>query len=82
MARQITLAVVLLFARATVAAAQAKGSCPAKYRYQWFYQLNDPTPGNFKAMDSLVMKWMREDCDKVLTFGHGPTLTSKPAAYG
>ena len=82
MARQISLAVVLLLALATAVAAQAKGSCPAKYRYQWFYQLNDPTPENFKAVDALVMKWMREDCGKVLTFGHGPAISSKPAAYG
>jgi hypothetical protein len=28
------------------------------------------------------MKWMREDCDKVLFFGHGPSIATKPAAYG
>jgi hypothetical protein len=73
---------ILLLAFASLSAAQEKGSCPAKYRYQWFYQLNDPTPANIKAVDALVMKWMREDCDKVLTFGHGPTMSSKPATYG
>lgn len=81
MARQMIFAVLLL-ALANGAAAQATGPCPAKYRYQWFYQLNDATPESLKKLDAVVMKWMREDCDKVLTFGQGPTITSKPAAFG
>ncbi len=80
MARIYAIIVVLAFA--SLAAAQNKGSCPAKYRYQFFYQLNDPSPANVKAVDATVMKWMREDCDKVLSFGQGPTISSKPATYG
>jgi hypothetical protein len=77
-----TVAVVAtLLALAAQAAAQ-NTNCPAKYRYQWFYQLTDPTPANLKAVDSLTMKWMREDCDKALFFGQGPSIATKPATYG
>lgn len=73
--------VATLLAIATLAAAQSS-SCPAKYRYQWFYVLQDPTAANLKAVDSLVMKWMRDDCGKVLTFGQGPAISTKPATFG
>jgi hypothetical protein len=67
----------------TVSQAQNKASCPAKYRYQFFYQLNDPTPENIKAIDALLMKRMREECDKeVLAFGHGGAISTKPSTYG
>lgn len=77
-----TIVFVALLALATVAAAQKMASCPAKYRYQWFYVMNDPSPANLKALDALVMKNMREDCTKVLTFGQGPAINTKPATYG
>lgn len=74
---------LLVLAFAAVSQAQNKASCPAKYRYQFFYQLNDPTPENIKAIDALVMKRMREECDKeVLAFGHGGAISTKPSTYG
>lgn len=73
--------VATLLALAALSAAQ-NTNCPAKFRYQWFYQLADPTPANLKAVDSLTMKWMREDCDKVLFFGQGPSIATKPSSYG
>jgi hypothetical protein len=76
-----TLAVALLLAVVASAAAQT-ASCPTKYRYQWVYILNDPTSANLKAVDALVMKWMRDDCGKVIAFGQGPALSTKPATFG
>jgi hypothetical protein len=80
MVKTVAVVATLLGLAALVAAQNT--NCPAKFRFQWFYQLADPTPANLKAVDSLTMKWMREDCDKVLFFGHGPSIATKPAAYG
>jgi len=73
--------IATLLAIATLAAAQMS-SCPAKYRYQWFYVMNDPSPANLKALDGIVMKWMRDDCGKVVTYGQGAAISSKPATFG
>lgn len=83
MARFEVATLLLVCLCATLAAAQnTKASCPAKYRYQWFYQVDNPTPDRLKQVDGLVMKWMREDCGKVLAFGHGPSVSTKPATFG
>lgn len=80
MAKAILAITLLLAVAASLAAEQ--NACPAKYRYQWFYVLNDPTPANLKAVDALVMNWMRDDCGKVITFGQGPAVSTKPATFG
>lgn len=75
-------AVFMLLALACTASAQSMASCPAKFRFQWFYKLKEPTAANLKAMDGVVMKWMREDCGKVMFFGQGPAASTTGAVYG
>lgn len=82
MAKALVLVAITLLLAVAASLAAAQNACPAKYRYQWFYVLNDPNPANLKAVDALVMKWMRDDCGKVITFGQGPAVSTKPATFG
>lgn len=59
---RVVLAITLLALGAEAAVQNNCDGFPpgAKYRYQWFYQLTNTS--DTKIMDSLVMKWMQNDC--------------------
>lgn len=59
---------------------------PAKFRFQWAYEMKDPTPKNIAAIDALVQEWMK-GCrttagGNVVRYGQGGALTKKPADFG